>query len=315
MSEPAAPHMFVDGKNIAYRAIHANRSRRHRRSDIVSMLDLICGALCYVRPQSVHVFWDAPRNTVWRRDLFGGYKKRDDANPDRDISEELAAIQCQAVDLFAAMGVRQYRRDRMEADDLIYAACRVVCPQPAVVVSSDKDFLQIPFYMPNARQFDHYTSKWFDRPLVNPVTRKCLMGDISDKIGGYAGIGEKKSLPLAECHVKTYKFVRERGKERFVLNNMLIDLALCPYLLENQLEVAKIMARDAAFDRAAIMAAGGKYGILGLETEYDTTVMPFRNLRSPGLRPDESAGETDGDEGGAEPDSQVECLDGQGVRA
>ena len=101
---------------------------------------------------------------------------------------------------FKCMNVRQYGRKKMEADDMIYAAAVVMHPQEIVIVSTDSDLVQIPFAFNNCKVYNPSKDIEADVPDVNPAVQKALMGDKSDTVDGYRGIGPKKSKVLLESH-------------------------------------------------------------------------------------------------------------------
>jgi len=272
------PHLFVDGRNCIYRAIHANKDAKCH--NLVVMLRFMKSWVDKYKPSSVHVFWDAPRKTVWRRKLLATYKDRSDTRDDtRDIRQELIDTQTAAVELFNNINVRQYARRQQEADDLIYAACRVVYPHDTIVVSSDGDFLQIPYFMKNVRLYEPRLNKFVEVPRCNPVIKKVLMGDNGDNIDGYKGIGKVKSAKLAESIIDTHAFVEATDREMFVLNTMLIDLSLCPYLLANQLYVTKTMIKLVAYNNQAAIALIGKHKLTGLLAEWSKIAMSFKSIK------------------------------------
>lgn len=275
-------HLFIDGRNSAYRAIYANQSSNGVRChDLVVMIRFMHTWLDIHKPDHIHVFWDAPRHTVWRRQILPKYKDRPPSKslPDRDIRAELGQLQDAAWEIFEGMGIRQYSKATMEADDLIYAACRVVGDEPVIIVSSDGDFTQIAYAMPHVSVYEPKLNKMLERPTHNPVLRKALWGDESDCIDGYAGIGEVKSLAMAKSIVDMYKFLDGAGRRDFIENLILIDLGLCPYLLHNQLYVSRVLVKPApVYNRDSIMAAGTKHKVGGLLPEYDRIILPFKRL-------------------------------------
>ena len=64
-------HMLIDGKNAIYRAIFAGyNDERFKKSGFdyfVITVRFISNYLTIFNPQSVHIFWDAPRENTWRR--------------------------------------------------------------------------------------------------------------------------------------------------------------------------------------------------------------------------------------------------------
>lgn len=274
-------HLLVDGRNALYRAIYAvNRDTRpNKHHYVVTLLRQMTGWMNIYRPQSVHVFWDAPRSTIWRKEILPTYKNRDESGYVEDISADLALTQTVAEKLFEFMNVRQYIRASMEADDLIYAACTVMHPHPTVIVTTDSDMTQIPFVYKTSRVFHPKDMKEVEIPNVHPAHKKALEGDESDKVDGYYGIGPKKSQILLESPKKLTEFLKVNGRERFATNLLLIDLSLNPKLLLNQLYVRKVMAKPAAFSRDDVIRITQEYKINGLSGGYADLVIPFQNLK------------------------------------
>lgn len=276
------PILLVDGKNCAYRAIYANQTPYGpvKYHSLIVMLRFINTWVEKHKPSSVHVFWDAPRHAVWRRRVYEEYKDRQEPelHDERNIKDELVATQNAAKELFQFMNVRQYERKHQEADDLIYAACQTVYPRPTIIVSSDSDFLQIPFSMQNVKLYEPKHHKFFDVPEYNPAVAKALMGDNADCVDGYEQIGPKRSARIAESAEKVQSFLVERGKSPFYRNLLLIDLSLCPDLLANRVYVMKGLVKPIVFDKTEIFKIANAHKVNGLIQEYDKIVLPFKKL-------------------------------------
>jgi len=274
------PILLVDGRNLMYRAIFANKNGKgySKAHHFVVMLRFMWGWLDKFQPCAVNVFWDAPRKSVWRRKVFPGYKNRDGKKYRDDIKDDLIITQAAARAIFAHMGVRQYKKKGMEADDLIYSACRVLSPSPIIICSSDKDYEQIVFRMTNVRHYDPMKEKFTGAPDYDPALAKALAGDTSDTIDGYEGIGPVKSGKLARSVTDLEEFLEARGKEPYIRNRLLVDMALCPYLLKNDLYVRKVLASHTSFDKKVIMAEGKKHRVGGLASEFSRIVGPFKLL-------------------------------------
>jgi len=275
--------LFIDGKNALYRAVYAvkNDFRQQNKSHyFVALLRQYTHWMNKYRPSSVHVFWDAPRKEVWRRDILKTYKEgRDKSAYIEDISEDLREIQEVAAQFFKHMNVRQYARKKMEADDLIYAASVVMRPQEIIIISTDSDFTQIPFMHDNCRIYNPSKNIEVDVPDVHPAVQKALTGDKSDAIDGYRGIGPKKSKLLLESCSGLREFLDIQGRERFVQNLMLIDLSLCPFLLVNRLYIRKKLSEDTSYSKNKIMGLIQEYKVNGLMADFVDLILPFSNLK------------------------------------
>jgi len=279
--------MMIDARNIMYRAVHASRAD-HERSQLngvrkpmkhpfVIMLRLIGGWVRDHRPGTVQIFWDAPRATVWRHELIEGYKKRDDDHHcNEGTVNDLALTEAAAADIFRYLNVRQFKKDRMEADDLIYAACRVQCTREIIVCSSDKDLLQLLYAVPKAKILNPDNGNFITETEHHPVWYKALVGDTSDKIPGYDGIGPARAAKILGDPSKFVTLLEERGKETMVRNLRLIDLGMSPYVLQNQLYVGRALAAKVQYDKRKLaeMCAKHKINYHGVAE----LLLPFRSL-------------------------------------
>lgn len=277
----SGPHLLIDARNALYRAIYAVKAdRRHdvKYHYFTILMRQIRTWMNTFRPASVHIFWDAPRNTVWRRQGLETYKDRSNSQYVEDISEDLKMTTDVAQEFFAAMNVRQYSRRGMEADDLIYAATTILHPQETVIVSSDSDMIQIPFTFSSSKQFDPGKKEEVQVPDVNPVWQKALTGDKADSIDGYHGIGPKKSALLLEDHQELRQFLQSKGSSIFYRNLLLIDLSLCPRLLHNKVYVQRRLAEPVSFCTKTINDLIMKHKVNGLLQEYQDLVPPFQRL-------------------------------------
>ena len=115
-------------------------------------------------------------------------------------------------------------------------------------------------------------------PEHNPVILKSLVGDKSDAIDGYYGIGPVKGKALLSDPAGLEKFLVDKGRHTYKRNLLLIDLSLCPRVFLNRLYVQKIMSTPACFDKAAIIELTNKYKVVGLHGEFVNLIAPFMNL-------------------------------------
>lgn len=272
--------LLIDGKNTSYRSLFVDNSPNH---PFVNWMRLSTSWLHTFKPDSVHMFWDCPRKEVWRRRVLLEYKESRNTmthiNDDKIING-LRLISQAAKVLLPHMGFKQYSVDKQECDDLIYAACRVINPDnKVIIVSSDKDFAQIKYHMRHVDCYDPVKNKFVDMPSVDPVMQKALVGDKSDNIDGYRGIGKVKSGKMLLEHKMLLEFLQASGDHIFKRNLALIDMGLNPYLLSNMLYIIDILANETTIsDQAKITELAMKYKVRGLLGEYGTLVTPYLNL-------------------------------------
>lgn len=274
-------HLLVDARNAIYRAVYAVRADQRpgiKYHYFVVMLRQMVNWMRNMTPDHVHVFWDAPRETVWRRMVLPTYKDRSTSNYVEGLAEDLAMTTAVAKAFFNVMGVRQYERQQMEADDLIYAAVSLLHPTNAVIVSSDSDMIQIPYRFSSCSVYEPTAAAMVKLPDCHPVHLKALVGDKADAIDGYYGIGPKKGLALLQNHNEFVEFMKLKGAAIFRRNLLLIDLSMCPRLFQNSIYVHKTMMKSVTFDNAEIQKLIVTHKVNGLQQEFADLVFPFKTL-------------------------------------
>lgn len=274
--------LLVDARNALYRAIYAVKAdRRHavKYHYVVALLRQFVGWIREYNPESIHVFWDAPRSTVWRRKILDSYKDRSTSTYVEDISQDLKDSTEAATELFKYLNIRQYSRKQMEADDLIYAAAILRHPKKSIIISTDSDMTQIPFMFNSCVVYDPSKMIEVEIPRHHPAMMKSIVGDKADCIDGYYGIGPKKGAALVENVVALQQFLDIKGRDTYHRNLLLTDLSYCPRIMANKLYVQRVMAEPVLFDKVGISDTTRKYKILGLDIEYANIIPPFTKLK------------------------------------
>jgi 5'-3' exonuclease len=235
-------HAFIDAKNLLYRCLYANSDQEHEMVDksIHMFINTLLDYKRHADANHIHIFWDEERNKVWRRYLYPGYKNRDDSEYVNGFRSNLQRCIDVLKQILIHLPVRQYWSERQEADDLIYAAAIVLEPDPIVVFSTDGDMTQIPFKYKHVRVY-HHKKGMLDKPSISPVLIKCLMGDSSDSIDGYKGIGPVKAEKMI-IENRIDEFLAKAGKTQYEFNVKLIDLSLNPDVVRNKIYVASMLA-------------------------------------------------------------------------
>lgn len=277
--------LLIDARNIIYRSVYANLSSNSKNNEIdsqrphhaVLFLRQLSKILKTVNPTSVHMFWDAPRDDVWRRDIYKGYKDRSTSDYVAGLSTHLAETTAVVKDLLHLLNVRQYEKERMEADDLIYATVTTLNPQKMIIVSSDSDMTQISYKLDNCSIYDPKNGGILPRPSLNPIHLKSLAGDKADSIKGYRGIGPKKSAAILTEN-RLQQFLATNGYDIFHNNTLLVDLSLCPALEANKEYIRKQLKQPVEFSSRKVSDYIITKKIAGLYQEYLSLINPFRSL-------------------------------------
>ena len=294
-------HLLIDAKNMLYRAVYvATCDKQFKESGHHSVNIVLHSLFKYLnkfKPEQIHIFWDSPRDNTWRKEIDpcykdgrGGSKKVSDS----DVSNYLNNLTEVCTFMFRNMGINQYYRDNMEADDLIYAFCKVNTESNIVIVSSDTDLKQISYRFPNVKIHSHLSKSkalFEQTPTLDPVIEKCFVGDKSDNIFGYYNIGPKKARLLVEdvqarhnffesdkARAKVGEDIHHVGDTRFKRIMLLIDLSLCPHLLDNMMHILKRQFKPIKFDLEAIRDLISKYKLRGVTADISRYVAPFKRL-------------------------------------
>lgn len=145
------------------------------------------------------VIFDPPGGS-FRNDIYPEYKANRDAPPE-DLVPQFPLVR----DATKAFDIPAIEQPGYEADDLIaaYAKCAVEKGKKVVIVSSDKDLMQL--VGPDVRMLDPMKNKWIGEDEVrekfgvgpDKVTDvQALAGDSTDNIPGVPGIGIKTAADL-----------------------------------------------------------------------------------------------------------------------
>lgn len=278
--------LLIDIKNLMYRGIYAgfaNPSFDQSKKDYsIVVFRLLYKYFQEFNPKSIHIFWDPPKENLWRKNIHAGYKEGRDYNRyDIDISKEIAKLSRILNGMFKCMGFYQYKDDHAEADDLIYAFCKVHRRLGNyVIISSDHDMVQIPYLFDNVSVSspDNKKDKIEQVPNYDPVIEKSLRGDVSDNIEGFKGIGKVKGPRLARDHKLLIEYLNKNdGWDKYIFNRSLIDLSTNPDLSRNMLYVMNISSQKPSTNFK--MAKKISLKVKGLYTEFNSLISPFQFMK------------------------------------
>ncbi len=211
----ASPLLVVDGLNLALRCFAANPTCDASGEHIGMVIGFLGSLAMLVRkfaPHDVLVCWDGEGGSRRRRGIFAEYKAgrkprmnrhmKDDSpeNSQQNLRMQYATVR-RYVDL---LGLRQVEVRDVEADDAIALVAKHLVPlEPKVIVSTDRDFLQLldplcSVYSP-VKDVLYTPEELVKREGVlaaNHVYVKALCGDGSDNVPGLKGLGPKTALKL-----------------------------------------------------------------------------------------------------------------------
>jgi 5'-3' exonuclease len=281
-------NMLIDARNAAYRAIYAGLTDSNfmaQQNDFsIIFFRFICSYVRRFKPSSVHFFWDSPKSEIWRKKIYPEYKDGREHSVKKeqfDIDLALEKLTNLIQELTPHLGCWSYLKDKQEADDLIYAFCKANLNQKTLIISSDKDFIQIPYMHHNVDCFNPMIkdNQMYRRTEEDPIDIKCFIGEKTDNIKGYFKVGPVTAGALTKDYNKRLKFLEERGWETYMLNRALVDLSLCPYVLSNIQHVQYVLAERPKFDIAQLQQVIQKYKVKGLSAEINNILLPFKFLK------------------------------------
>ena len=192
--------------------------------------------------------WDSKHS--WRRDYFPEYKAsrrkgREESDLDwDDIFGTLNKIRNEIKENFPYKYLEVFGA---EADDIIGFLCEENKDEKIMIISGDKDFIQLQKY-PNVKQWSPITKK--DVNGFNPTTylkEHILRGDTSDGVPNVLSpdntfIDGLRQRPLSRKKIQSWLIGggsdwNDEVKRNFQRNSTLIDLSRTPEELKNQIRL------------------------------------------------------------------------------
>lgn len=191
---------LLDAHGLAVTFYHATKPSKNEPGDLISAVrDWWIELQASMSPTHVVACFDTKRETNWRYKLHVEYKANRVAKPkEPELVEQLAQLPT----LFKDLGIATSHVDGYEADDLIATMANDFDEAEIVIVSSDKDQMQL--VSDRVMQLDPKKNKAGEWVLYDEakVTEKfgfpphrireylALVGDSSDNVPGVKGWGD-----------------------------------------------------------------------------------------------------------------------------
>ena len=215
--------VFYDAYNLIYRARHA-LPRHMQKSENGIMFAFFRSLAALNRELQPDVaYFVTEGKPVARLDLLPEYKGTRKHEQDDNFVRQRREIISLVNDYFPLTVVNHPYH---ECDDVIahLVEKHAGLGHDVTVVSTDTDFLQLANKIADYKQYDPIRKKYKDLPAHDYVAWKALVGDSSDNVVGFKGIGNKRALSMLENHEKLQKFLSADGHlEKFELNKKLIS--------------------------------------------------------------------------------------------
>lgn len=198
--------VLIDGNAILHRAYHAlpptlTTRRGEPINAVYGFTSILLRIIQDLKPTHIAVAFDRKEPT-FRKKLFEAYQAH---RPEKD--KELSTQFEKARDTVSAFRIPIYDKAGYEADDVIGTLARQAKVEEVVIVTGDKDILQLvtkktKVYLPirGLKEAEMMGEKEvFEKMGVKPSQiddYKALVGDPSDNYKGVPGIGPKTAISL-----------------------------------------------------------------------------------------------------------------------
>lgn len=213
--------VLIDGHAILHRAFHALPPLTTKTGEpigaVYGLVSMLLRVITDLNPTHIAVCFDVKAPT-FRHKEFREYQAQ---RP--EMANELSSQITKAKDVIGAFGIPVFEKARFEADDLLGTIAAKAKVDEAVIVTGDRDLLQlvnsrIRLYMPllglsTAKLYGPAEAK--EKMGIVPELipdYKALVGDPSDNYSGVSGIGPKTAISLLEKYGSVagiYKHLKE----------------------------------------------------------------------------------------------------------
>lgn len=198
--------ILLDGKYYLYRSLKANVQLTH--NDIVTTtyynyLNSLKAIAKKFNTGNIIIMWDSIHSK--RRELYAGYKIKDESRQDKLLLEQKKIIQSEynnVKEILKKLGFASYNRWGYEADDLFFWYLNQFQNDNIIIVSRDEDLYQLLTFK-NCKMYNPHLKKFIDRRhIINEYNLepeqwhlfKAINGCKSDEVPGIPNIGEKRTI-------------------------------------------------------------------------------------------------------------------------
>ncbi len=215
--------VLYDAYNLIYRAKHALPPAMQKSEHGITFAFFRSLAALHRKLQPDKAYFVTEGKPVKRLQLLPEYKGTRKHEKDDGFKRQRRTI----VDLVHEMlPLTVARHPEHECDDVIahLAQKHDSAGDEVIVVSTDTDFLQLANTLNNYKQYNPIKKRFVDLPDHDYVAWKALVGDSSDNIVGFKGIGNKRALGMLSDPQKLDEFLSSStNREKWELNKTLIS--------------------------------------------------------------------------------------------
>lgn len=240
--------IVIDGNNFLFRAFYSRRPERLVNgfdvSNISHFLNMLRNLQKRFRADEILLTWDKKINSTkenFRKSLVKYKGQRVETDITKKIFDNIEHIQ-KFVD---ALGIKTLYPVNLEADDVIRFLSTLDGYKKTLIVSSDKDLLQLVnenthVFMPvkdvivNLQNFESFAGV----EKKDFLMYKCMVGDVSDNVPGLDQIGpvraKKLIEKLSEENVDITTVLTEEQRNIIERNKSIMDLSMVDSLCADE---------------------------------------------------------------------------------
>lgn len=177
--------------------------------------------------KDVVLCWEGPHSTAWRKSIWPPYKenrKKDDPN-----YKWVGPLMEKCLEFFSHFHIKCLKVDNCEGDDCIYATCKYYSEkgEEVKIISNDKDLSQIMNWYDTVSQYNPIKKEGVPKN-ENILLEKALVGDTSDNIKAFKGLGPKTFQKMLTDKELWNKKMTPENQQLFDTVMKIIDLRKYP---------------------------------------------------------------------------------------
>jgi len=234
-------NLVVDLSNLAWISRYSLVKNNELTKELIlhGIISLIKVTAINYRVDGILVACDSRTN--WRKDIYPEYKGNRDKEKDEYFIDVVDAIQLAEEFFNTCTNIPAIKVDNAEADDIIAIAAKT-SKQKTVILSSDKDFIQLldnktRLYSPTQKCERKTNDKYFH------LFEKCIRGDHGDNIhSAYPRVRTKRLQEVWGDKLKMANLMEEKRKidgkkvgDFYEFNKKLIDLDQIPQDIQHSI--------------------------------------------------------------------------------
>lgn len=244
MKRVSCKHLLIDANNILHRAHYASRlvdRKGNATSGVYGVMKMMTPLLRQFDPSNVIIAWDGGK-CIERLKIYPEYKAHRELLKKPKDKAEINRQRKVCIKLFDKLPVRQIMVDDVEADDVIGYLCERLAGNK-IIVSNDSDFFQLvneDTFIFNAGKQMLIQSSNIEEVIGFPVKYyilwKSIVGDSSDNIFGFSGIGPVKATKLIRNVLMTGKKLQLSDENQKILERNKYLIAIAALLTKSEIK-------------------------------------------------------------------------------